>query len=351
MKKKLPYLIAASALLISCTGSFFSIYGLGKLFGGHQMGATIIAFAFEFGNIVTATSLKFYWDNLPKVLKVPLIVTVVLLTILTSMGIYGYLSDGYRRAAIQDEIVTKKANLVSIKKASFETRVNDNKNEILSINNALGELSKGYNQNSQTQQVVKGQIITNVVVSNKRGLEQQMNNLNRRKAVLDSVNNIFADSIQKLELDVIEIQSSSSIASELGPLKYISDLSEVPMNKLVNWLILLIVCSFQPLAIMLIITAIYAFKELDATVVPQPKEEPKDANITDPSPDENDKPKRKRKPKRVLDEDFSLAEVISDGPVTETPKPKKTKRKVVDTTLTPDIATAISNSLTNKKKL
>jgi len=47
MKKYFPHLILFSALFISITGSFFSIYGLGKLFGGHQIGATILAFAFE----------------------------------------------------------------------------------------------------------------------------------------------------------------------------------------------------------------------------------------------------------------------------------------------------------------
>jgi len=260
MMKKFPYLVLFSALLISFTGSFFSIYGLGKLFGGHQLGATIIAFAFEFGNIITATALKLYWDHLNKLLRYALVAVVVSLTVLTSTGIYGYLSDGYQKTALLDEVVTKRSNLVSIKKQSFETRIQDNKKEIESINTSVQELSKGFNQNTQTQNVIKGQVVTNVIVGNKKGLESQMNNLNRRKYALDSLNTMYLDSVQNLEIQIIELQSNNEAASELGPLKFLSDLSGTPMNQIVNWLILVIVVIFQPLAIMLLVTSMFAFE-------------------------------------------------------------------------------------------
>lgn len=393
MRKYFPYLILASALLISCTGSFFSIYGLGKVFGGHQLGATIIAFAFEFGNIVTASALKFYWDRLPKILRTPMIIIVAILTILTSMGIYGYLSDGYKKAAVQDEIVTKKANLIKLKKENFENRINENKTELISINTSIQELSKGYNQNTQTQQVVKGQVITNVIVGNKKGLENQINSLSSRKNKIDSLNLTYLDSIQSLELAIIEVESSNEVASELGPLKYLSDLTEYPMDKIINWLILMIVIVFQPLALMLIVTSMFAFSQGFQNEIPKRKAKPKnpEPGVTDNDDQKNNnnlksfikplaeslkldseitevnkKPEKKKRKTQTFNVDpvFTLnpeSNVIeyNDTPVIEETQPvkevqetkKKTKRTVTDTTLTPEIADVISKKLDDKKKV
>lgn len=399
MRKYFPYLILTSALIISCTGSFFSIYGLGKVFGGHQVGATIIAFAFEFGNIITASALKFYWDKLPKILRTPMIIIVIILTILTSMGIYGYLSDGYKKAAVQDEVITKKTNLIKLKKENFENRINENKNELTSINNSIQELSKGYNQNTQTQQVVKGQVITNVIVGNKKGLENQINSLSIRKNKIDSLNLTYLDSIQRLELQIIEVESSNEVASELGPLKYLSDLTDYPMDKLINWLILMIVIVYQPLALMLIVTSMFAFSNKFDDIKPKKKSKPitsepdldipgnrmksfikpltdtfKPPVIEDDIPVEVDNviiepPKKKEKKKRtfnvdpVFDLDPTTKQIIETKPqedvVTEekveTVKPmeakKKGKRTVIDTTLTPEIADVISKKLDDKKKV
>lgn len=378
MKKSFPFLILISALFISVTGSVFSIYGLGKLFGGHQLGATILAFAFEFGNIVTAASLKLYWKYLPIVLKFPLILIVIVLTILTSMGIYGYLSDGYQKTALKDEIVTKRSNLVKIKKQNFETRVDDNKKELTSISNNLEELSKSYNQNSQTQKMVNGQLVTNVFVSSKKGLDQQMNLLNNRKIKLDSINSIYLDSIQKLELQIIEIENSNEVQSELGPLKYLSNLTGQPMNKIVNWLILLIVIVFQPLALLLIVTSMFAFKNNHYVTRGSRhknnafpdlkgwfKKPVNPININSQSeseetfvPEITNEPKKKRNRKSTVKVETSNPNVPSESEEEPTPKteteveePKKRKRKVINSQLTPELVEHITKTLSDKKKV
>lgn len=370
----LPILILISALTISITGSFFSIYGLGKLFGGHQIGATILAFAFEFGNIVTAASLKFYWRHLPQILKYPLIIIVITLTILTSMGIYGYLADGFEKTRLKDEVITKRSNLVNIKKESFNQRLNDNKKELESINLSLQELSKGYNQNTQSQQVIKGQVVTNVIVGNKKGLEQQMNSLNLRKNKLDSLNLTYLDSIQYLELQIIEIENSNETNSELGPLKYLANLTGYPMVNIVNWLILLIVIVFQPLALLLIITSMFAFKNnhyLTRTGnrvktnknVPTSNDPPNP--VVEHVEEEKVKPKRnytrKKRNESTINELPQSDETQTEVQVqendsqetkitnTENPKPRKGKRRIVDTNLTPDIADHIAASLRRNK--
>lgn len=388
MKKFFPYIILGTALLISCTGSYFSIYGLGKFYGGHQTGATILAFSIEFGNIITAASLKLYWKFLPNLLKLPLIVVVIGLTALTSFGIYGYLSDGYQKTAMKDEVVTKKSNLVNIKKNLYQDRVNDNKKELASINTSMEELTKSYNVNTQTEQIDKrtGQKITNVIVGNKKGLDNQLNLLNNRKVKLDSINSNFLDSIQRLELQVIELQANNDAASELGPLKYLSTLIDVPMNRIANWITLSISIAFQPLALMLILTSMFAFKNnhyLNRSSSRRKKEpvkvlesiknstaglfksikdkfstKPKDVissqeNKTSVTPiPEKKKRKSRKKIEESQIESDTIKEDIPNQEIVESIPPikKPRKRRVVDTNLTADIADHIQRSLTDKKK-
>lgn len=388
MKKSFPYIILGTALLISCTGSYFSIYGLGKFYGGHQVGATILAFSIEFGNIITAAALKFYWKFLPNILKIPLIIVVIGLTALTSFGIYGYLSDGYQKTAMKDEVVTKKSNLVNIKKDLYQNRINDNKKELISITSSVEELTKSYNVNTQTEQIDRrtGQKITNVIVGNKKGLDNQLNLLNTRKVKLDSINSNLQDSVQRLELQVIELQANNDAASELGPLKYLSTLIDVPMNRIANWITLSISIAFQPLALMLILTSMFAFKnnhylnrtsrrkkegmsmfqkikdgfnrmtekvkkQLNKKIVTTDTTNTDNTNPIAITPREKKVRKRRNKPEEPNTE--SLESIEQPGELSDQSEPvqkKPRKRKVVDTNLTADIAEHIQRSLTDKKK-
>ena len=73
---------------------------------------------------------------------------------------------------------------------------------------------------------------------------------------------VATDSISSLEIKILDVESNSEVASELGPLKYISELTDTPMNKVVNILMLVIIFVFDPLAISLVIAANFAFERL-----------------------------------------------------------------------------------------
>lgn len=367
MKKYFPYLIFFAALLITITGSFFSVYGLGKLFGGHQLGATIIAFSFEFGNLITVASLKYYWKFLPPFLKFPLIAVVIVLTLITSMGMYGFLSDGYQKTAMKDEIVQRRSGLFKLKKDNFQLRIDDYKKELESVNGSISTLTTGLNTNSQTQSVIKGQVVTNVQVTSKKVIENQLSISNDRKLTLNSKIEGLQDSVQRLELEMIEIEANNSNASELGPLKYLAELTDSPMNKIVNWLILLIVIVFQPLAIMLILVSMFAFKNnhyltrdskkpRSPKVKDKPLIQPEENNDISLNPIEEVQVKSKRKYSRKKKEENDIIPIIDEIEETQIDEElptveKNEKRKVVDTNLTSDLADHISKSLQSKKKV
>jgi hypothetical protein len=70
---------------------------------------------------------------------------------------------------------------------------------------------------------------------------------------------IVADSLQKYQLNILELQSNNEIAAELGPLQYLSGLTGIPMDKIINVLLLIIIFVFDPLAISLVVAANFAF--------------------------------------------------------------------------------------------
>jgi hypothetical protein len=100
LKKSLfPLLIAFSALSVSASAAFYSISGLSKLFAGATFAVIVMAASLEVAKLVIASLLYQYRKGLPKLLKYYLSVACVVLILITSMGIYGFLSAAYQETA------------------------------------------------------------------------------------------------------------------------------------------------------------------------------------------------------------------------------------------------------------
>ncbi len=100
MKQKIfPFLIAFSALSVSASAAFYSISGLSKLFAGASLQVIIMASSLEVAKLVIASLLYQYWNSINKALRTYLVTAAVVLVLITSMGIYGYLSNAYQSTA------------------------------------------------------------------------------------------------------------------------------------------------------------------------------------------------------------------------------------------------------------
>ncbi len=95
-KGMFPFLIAFSALSVSASAAFYSVYGLSKLFAGAQFQVIIMAGSLEFAKLVTASLLYQYWDTINKTLRTYLTGATFVLVLITSMCIYGFLSAAYQ---------------------------------------------------------------------------------------------------------------------------------------------------------------------------------------------------------------------------------------------------------------
>jgi hypothetical protein len=245
-----------SALSVSASAAFYSVSGLMKLFAGAAFAVGVMAASLELSKLVIASLLYQYWSTLNKALRVYLMVAVVILILITSMGIYGFLSSAYQETASKDQIVTQQITALETKKKLYEGTRDNILKEKQSLSDLRGSLSKG----STTQYTDnKG----NLVVRSNNASIKQLDKASQSDDRLSSKIDIVNDSIFSIENKILEIKTNSTSASELGPLKYLSGLTGVGMDRIINYLLLVIIFVFDPLAIALVIAANFAFARLN----------------------------------------------------------------------------------------
>ena len=265
MKTKiLPFLIAFSALSVSASAAFYSVFGLSKLFAGASTQVIIMAGSLEFAKLVTASLLYQYWTEISKALKIYLSIAVFVLMVITSGGIYGFLSGAYQETATKSEFLDKSLAVLQVKQNRFEDNKNDLTLEKSQLNKTISDLRKSLSNPAQVQYVDResGQLITTTSSSARKALQSELNSTIEDRNNINLKLEAVQDSIMRLDTDLLELEMGNEEQRELGPLKYLSDMTGTPMDKVVNWFLLLIVFVFDPLAIALVVTANFAFSRV-----------------------------------------------------------------------------------------
>lgn len=267
MKQKiLPWIIALAALSISVSAAFYSVTGLSKLFAGASMEVIIMASSLEFAKLVIASLLYQYWSKLNKLLKVYLSIACVVLILITSAGIYGFLSSAYQQTATLEGNISSQIELLERKKTNYEEQLAVYTEEKTNITTAITSLREGLSNNVIQYTNADGQVITTTSSSTRKALEKQLDQAIERQTEINGKVDNLNQQIFDLDTEIVEVQTSSETASELGPLKYISGLMGVEMDKVVNYLLLIIVFVFDPLAISLVLAANFAFDQIKSKV-------------------------------------------------------------------------------------
>ena len=144
MKKYLlPLVISLSALSVSLSAAFYSVTGLSMLFAGASFAVLIMASSLEVAKLVIASLLYQYWNTLNKILRTYLAVATCILILITSAGIYGFLSAAYQTTATKSEIVDKQIAALETKKQLYTDSRNNILKEKQSLSDLRGTLSKG----------------------------------------------------------------------------------------------------------------------------------------------------------------------------------------------------------------
>lgn len=279
-KRIFPTIIALSALSVSASAAFYSVTGLSKLFAGASLQVLIMAGSLEFAKLVIASLLYQYWSQLNKLLRTYLSIATFILILITSAGIYGFLSGAYQETATKSGIIDKEISLLELKKGRFEENRTYYLSEKKELDKSITELRNGLSNNTiQYKDRETGQIITTTSSSQRKALEKQLTTAISSRNTISIKVETATDSISSLEINILDIQSNSEVASELGPLKYISELTNTPMSNVVNILMLIIIFVFDPLAISLVVAANFAFDRLkdgDEKVIEEEGEDDED---------------------------------------------------------------------------
>ena len=258
-----PFFIALSALSVSVSAAFYSVSGLSKLFAGASFEVMVMAGSLEVSKLIIASLLYQYRKTLPKLLKYYLTTACLVLILITSMGIYGFLSAAYQETASKAGNIEAQISLVETKRDNINKQLVVYNAEKENIDQAIADLRKGLSNNViQYKDRETGEIITTTSSSTRRALEKQLDQAIIRQTEINSKVDELNEKVFGYETEIVEITTSDGLASELGPLKYLSGLTGLPMDQIINYLLLVIIFVFDPLAIALVIAANYAFEKL-----------------------------------------------------------------------------------------
>ena len=259
-----PFIIALSALSVSASAAFYSVTGLSKLFAGASTEVLIMAGSLEVSKLVIASLLYQYWDTINKALRTYLAVACFILILITSAGIYGFLSAAYQETAALAGNVDAQIALVETKRDNVKEQLAVYNAEKASINEAVTSLRDGLSNNViKYKDKETGEIITTTSSSTRRALEKQLDQAIERQTEINTRVDKLNQQLFDYETEIVEIQSNSEIAGELGPLKYLAGLTGLGMDQIINYLLLVIIFVFDPLAISLVVAANFAFAQLN----------------------------------------------------------------------------------------
>jgi len=255
-----PFLIGFSALSVSTSAAFYSVSGLSKLFAGASLEVIIMAGSLEFAKLITASLLYQYWDTINKTLRTYLSIATIVLVLITSMGIYGFLSAAYQETYSKLSTIENQKGFIQNKIDFYQNDVTRYDEEIKRISSNISTLSNAKASTIQVRDTsVSGGFRQTISTTELRMAQNRINIEEENRKLAQEKRTIASDSLQKFQLQVLELDNNNEVAGELGPLQYLSGLTGASMDKIINWLLLIIIFVFDPLAISLVVAANFAF--------------------------------------------------------------------------------------------
>lgn len=253
MKKFFTIFLGITALALAACSGYFSIFGLSKLFMGASLGVIIMAACLEFSKIVVVSYLHQFWETTAKALKAYLLVGIFVLLLITSLGIYGFLSSAYSRVSTSlernegtIELFNKKKEIKKGEKDRIlelietkDSRINTLSNQRKSQELRMDTLTMRGWPTTATQTAI------NKADAEIEKLGTEIDNQNVKIQVIN-------DSIASYDIKILNL-GNDDVVADVGPLKYISALTGLSMDRVVNYLILLLIFVFDPLAIALVV--------------------------------------------------------------------------------------------------
>jgi hypothetical protein len=285
-------LLGLSALFLASCGAFFSVKGIGLLFSGSFWPAIIMASSLEFGKIMATSFLYRYWKKINSIIKSYLISAVIVLMAITSLGIFGFLSQAFYSTKSSIDAIESQVSLLEAKKSSLKDQVASNNERVKSLTetrkNQENNLSKILDQSTTTTVTKSGGFFGNdtqeKIVDKKsvelksktlEGMQVSISSLESNVEKINSINVNLLSEVNSLDTSIIDLKKEIS-KSDIGTYKFIAEAFNVKIETVVKLFILIIVGVFDPLAVSLLlaynIAANKKFDEKEIEIIEKPIE-------------------------------------------------------------------------------
>ncbi len=234
-------LVGFSALIVAGCAAYFSVTGLGVLFAGASLSVMLMASSLELAKLVAATYLKQNWDIISGFNKWYLTISVAVLMLITSAGIFGYLSNAFQQQNL-------KLNQIEREISVFDNKITQNQSEINRFTTQLSNLQNIRNsQEANISKVVERNGSTNRLSQMVRNADKEITEISKKINTLTEENNKNFEEINKIKNANIETER------EVGGFRFVAEAFGLDLNTVVKFFIFLIVIVFDPLAVALII--------------------------------------------------------------------------------------------------
>ena len=230
----LKVLVGLSAIIIAGCAAYFSVTGLGVLFAGASISVMVMASSLELAKLVAATYLKQQWDEIGGFNKWYLTTSVAVLMLITSAGIFGYLSNAFQAQSLQLQQVDREI-------AVHQTKIDQNTIQITQLSTQITEF------NTNQGKIIDGGKVNSRLLRSIDNRDKEIGKINTKISDLQTQNVGETEKINEIKIKNLDLEK------EVGGFRFVAEAFGVELKNVVKFFIFLIVIVFDPLAVALII--------------------------------------------------------------------------------------------------
>lgn len=270
--KAFPHFLGFTALLIALCAAFFSVYGIGNLFAGAAFSAMIMASSLEIGKLIATTFLYRYWNKTVGLVKTYLTIAVISLMVITSAGIFGFLSAAYQKSSLIYKLNQEKIIATEASKGYYSNAITSASERIKILNETRTI------QEDRLSTALKDPILTRNIIQLKQIQDQTIK-------LIDQANDDIKIENDKIEFNRSKMQSIDETVNamkisgiekkDIQTFKFLADALGVSLDAVAKWFIVSLIFVFDPLAIALILAYnVVVYRKEDERVYDAEEEKP-----------------------------------------------------------------------------
>ena len=249
---------------MAATVAYVSVSGLLKVFAGAGVVGLILFSTIEAAKIVATSAIHTYGKKTGWLYNSILSLFIVIAMAITSMGIYGFLSSSYKETFAKFENLEATIELLEKKRNGYQKQLDIVNGEKESVTQTITELSKGLSNNViQYKDKETGEIITTTSSSTRRVLQNQLDRAIERQETLNTKSDELTDKVFELDNEITEVKVGDDVAAELGPLRYLADVTGMTMDEVMKYFIILLIVIGDPMAVVMVIVFNKVIKRKD----------------------------------------------------------------------------------------